>query len=162
MSQKVYITSNQMITFSCPECQHPRIVSIAEHKGLEKAINVRVTCKRCGHKYRATIERRQQYRKAVNLPGTYTHLVNGRLRGKGYMTVVDLSRTGLKLKLNDKGGFAIGDRLMIEFSLDDANHSLIKKEVEIKKIDKAELGVAFLSMHPSNSSDKALGFYMFG
>ena len=162
MPQKVYITSKQMITFTCPECQHPRIVSIAEHKGLEKAVNVGVTCKRCGHKYRAIIERRQQYRKAVNLPGTYIHLVNGRMRGKGYMTVVDLSRTGLKIKLNNKEGFAIGDRMLLEFNLDNASHSLIKKEVEIKKIDKAELGVAFLSMHPSNPSDKALGFYMFG
>ena len=78
------------------------------------------------------------------------------------MTVIDLSRTGLKLKLNDKGGFAIGDKLVIEFNLDDAKHSPIKKEVKIMKIDKTELGVAFLSMHPSNPSDKALGFYMFG
>jgi len=162
MPQKVYIASNQMVTFTCPECQHPRVVSLSEHKELEKAVKVRVTCKRCGHKYPVTIERRRQYRKTVNLPGTYTHLVNGRLRGKGYMTVVDLSRTGLKIKLNDKGAFAIGDKLMIEFNLDDANHSLVKKEVVIKKIDKAELGVAFLSMHPSNPSDKALGFYMFG
>jgi transcription elongation factor Elf1 len=162
MLQKVYIASNQMITFTCPECHHPRVVSIAEHEELENAVKVRVTCKRCGHKYQASIERRRQYRKTVNLPGTYTHLVDGRLRGNGYLTVVDISRSGLKLKLNGKGAFAIGDKLVIEFNLDDANHSAIKKEVEIKKIDKAELGVAFLSMHPSNPSDKALGFYMFG
>lgn len=162
MSQKVYITSNQEITFTCPECLHPRIVGINDHEELKKATNVRVTCRRCGHKYRATIERRQQYRKSVNFPGTYTHMVKGRFRGKGYMTVVDLSRTGLKLKLNEKATFNAGDRLVLEFTLDDANHSPIKKEVEIKKIDKTELGVAFLSMHPSDPSDKALGFYMFG
>lgn len=162
MSERVYITSKQMITFTCPECRLPRVVSIAEHRELEKAVSVKVTCKKCGHKYRATIERRQQYRKPVNLPGTYTHRVNGRMRGKGYMTVVDLSRTGLKLKMSDKGEFAVGDRLVLEFTLDDANHSIIKKEVEIKKVDRTDLGVAFLSMHPSNPSDKALGFYMFG
>jgi transcription elongation factor Elf1 len=162
MLQKAYITSNQMITFVCPKCQHPRVVSIADHTELEKADKVRVTCKQCGYKYPVAIERRGQYRKTVNFPGTYTHVVNGQRRGKGYMTVVDLSRTGLKLKLNEKEGLNIGDKLVIEFNLDDANHSLIKKEVKIMKIDNAELGVAFYSMHPSNPSDKALGFYMFG
>ena len=162
MLQKAYITSNHMITFVCPKCQHPRVVSIADHTELEKADKVRVTCKRCNHKYRVAIERRAQYRKTVNLPGTYTHVVNGQMRGKGYMTVVDLSRTGLKIKLNEIEGFSIGDKLVIEFNLDDAKHSLIKKEVKIMKIDKTELGVAFYSMHPSNPSDKALGFYMFG
>ena len=162
MLQKAYITSNQMITFICPKCQHPRVVSVAAHTKLEKADKVRVTCKRCGYKYGVSIERRGQYRKAVNLPGIYTQVVNGQMRGKGYMTVIDLSRTGLKLKLNEKEAFAIGDKLIIEFNLDDANHSLIKKEVKVMKVDNAELGVAFYSMHPSNPSDKALGFYMFG
>ena len=78
------------------------------------------------------------------------------------MRVVDLSRTGLKLKINEKGRFGQGDRLQLEFQLDDANRSLIKKEVEIKKIFESELGVAFTSSHPSNPSDRALGFYLFG
>jgi hypothetical protein len=52
--------------------------------------------------------------------------------------------------------------LEIEFHLDDANRSLIRKEVEIKTIEGRDLGVAFCSMHPSNASDRALGFYMLG
>ncbi len=162
MLQKVYVTNDQMITFTCPACRQPRVVRVADHKKLETADKLRVTCRHCGHKYPVLIERRRQYRKAVNFSGTYTHYVNGKPMGKGFMRVVDLSRTGLKLKMNEKGGFGYGDKLQIEFRLDDLNHSLVKKEVEIKKIFEAELGVAFTSSHPSDPSDRALGFYMFG
>ena len=137
------------------------MVNVAEHKELETVDRVKVKCKRCGHQYRVVIERRGQYRKIVNLPGTYTAVVDGRQADTGYMKVIDLSRSGLKMKLNDNPAFAVGDRLMIEFHLDDTNRSMIRKEVEIKKIFGQELGVAFTSVHPSDPSDKALGFYMF-
>ena len=78
------------------------------------------------------------------------------------MKVIDLSRTGLKIKVNEIAKFSAGDRMVIEFRLDDANRSLIRKEVEIKKIFDLELGVAFTSIHPSDPSDRALGFYMLG
>ena len=162
MSQKVFVTSDQTITFTCPACQQPREVRVADHKELEKADKLRVTCRHCGHKYPVLIERRRQYRKPVDFSGTYTHYVSGKPLGKGFMRVVDLSRSGLKLKMNEKAGFGQGDKLRIEFHLDDANHSLIKKEVEIKKVFGTELGVAFTSSHPSDPSDRALGFYMFG
>ena len=162
MIQKVYITSTNMITFTCPECKFPRVVSVDKHEELKTAEKVRVRCNRCGHKYPAVIERRRQYRKVTNFPGTFTRMAKGRPVDKGYMKVVDLSRTGLKLRLNEKGQFSVGDRLVIEFRLDDANRSVIKKEVEVKKIFDLELGVAFTSVHPSDPSDRALGFYMFG
>jgi transcription elongation factor Elf1 len=160
MIQKAYITRNNMITFTCPECRHPRLVSLSEWPELEKAVKVKVTCRECGCKYRAIIERRAQYRKVVNFPGTYTRMVNGRAGETGYMNVIDLSRTGLKIRLSEIGPLTIGDLLLIEFRLDDAQRSLIRKEVEIKKIFNLELGVAFTSVHPSDPSDRALGFYM--
>jgi hypothetical protein len=162
MVQKVYISSSKMVTFTCPQCEYARVVNVSEHKELETVDRVKVKCKRCGHQYRAVIERRRQYRKIVDMPGTYTLLVGGRPTDKGYMKVIDLSRSGLKIRLNDNPVIAVGDRLMIEFHLDDANRSLIRKEVEIKKIFGQELGLAFTSVHPSDPSDKALGFYMFG
>jgi hypothetical protein len=162
MIQKAYISRTNMITFTCPACRHPRVISLSERPELEKADKVKVTCVQCGHKYRAIIERRRQYRKVVNFPGTYTLLIKDRPVETGYMKVVDLSRTGLKIKVNEIGKFSTGDRLVIEFRLDDANRSLIHKEVEIKKIFDLELGVAFTSIHPSDPSDRALGFYMLG
>jgi predicted Zn finger-like uncharacterized protein len=162
MVEKVFITGSKKVTFSCPECENARVVDLDQHNQWEKADRIKVRCGRCGHTFRVVLEKRAQYRKAVNFSGSYARLVGGRPVAKGRMKVVDLSRTGLKLKLNETPNFMVGDILQIEFHLDDAKQSLIKKEVEIKKIFGQELGVAFTSMHPSNPSDKALGFYMFG
>jgi hypothetical protein len=159
---KVFITSTNQVTFSCPKCEHPRIVNLSDHAGLEKATTVKVRCKECGHKYRTVLERRQQYRKRVNFPGSYTQLRNNRPIDKGEMVVVDLSRGGLKLRAIQLGSFAVGDKLIVKFRLDDANQSPINKEVEIKKIFNDGLGVEFTSVHTSDPSDRALGFYMFG
>lgn len=157
--QKVYITSDQMITFTCPECKRARTVSITDFKNLESAEKVRVKCS-CGHAYLVNIEKRRQYRLETNFPGTFTIEDDGKEVDKGPMTVVDLSRTGLKIKTNDEGRFNEGDLLKIEFRLDDPNRSLIQKEVVIRKIFGREYGAEFTSIHPSDPSDKALGFYM--
>ena len=160
--QMVYITSGNQVTFTCPQCEHPRVVNLADHDGLEKATTVKVSCRECGYKYRAILERRRQFRKSVNFSGSYTHLRNGRPVDNGFMVVEDISRTGLKLRLAQKTAFAVGDKLKVEFRLDDVKRSSINKEVEIKIIFTDGLGVEFTSVHPSNPSDKALGFYMFG
>jgi RNase P subunit RPR2 len=162
MEQKVFISRSNTVTFTCPACNFPRQVSLEDHKELEQAVRVTVTCTQCGHRYRASIERRRQYRKSVNFPGMYTHLVNGKPLSRGYLKVVDLSRTGLKIKLNEPKTFAPGERLLIEFHLDDAAHSLVKKQVEVKKTFDDVIGVAFTSVHVSDPSDRALGFYLFG
>jgi c-di-GMP-binding flagellar brake protein YcgR len=135
------------------------MVNVTEHPELEKKDKVIVKCF-CGHKFAVIIERRKQYRKATNFPGQYKHIVDGRVIDQGLMTVIDLSRTGMKIKLNVKRELDIGTRLVLEFRLDDTHRSFIQKEVEVKKVFDQELGVEFTSVHPSDPSDKALGFYM--
>lgn len=162
MTEKAYITSRGMITFICPECRYARVVQVDAHEGLATATRVRVTCRRCAHKYRVTIERRGQFRRAVDFAGCYRPAVNAERDPTGLMRVLDISRTGLRIRLNQPKGFEPGDRLQIEFYLDDAKRSLIRKEVEIKTVEGRDLGVAFCRMHPSDPSDRALGFYLLG
>lgn len=156
---KTFITSTNLVTFTCPKCEHARTVSIADHQHLESAEKVKIKCV-CGHTYRVVIEKRRQYRKSTNFPGTFSVLVDGKETEKGYMTVLDMSRTGVKIKLNDIRQLSPGSILKIEFHLDDANHSFIQKEVVVRKIFDKSFGVEFTSIHPSDPSDKALGFYM--
>ena len=56
-------------------------------------------------------------RKSVNFPGTYNYKLHGKEDTFGSITVVDISRKGLKLKLHDEGhGFKEGDWLGVAFS----------------------------------------------
>lgn len=157
MTQKVYITSKQMATISCPQCARSKTVDVSKYASLDKMIKVNVKCP-CGHAYKAILEKRKQYRKEVNLAGTYVHFIDGQPRDRGLMTVKDLSTSGMKLQLNVKQSFAIGDQLQVEFHLNDVHRTLIKKTVIIKNQREQFIGA---ELAPFETVDKALGFYLF-
>jgi hypothetical protein len=157
MNPKVYVTSKQMATFSCPQCNRSKTVDVSKYATLDKIIRVSVKCP-CGNAYKAILEKRKQYRKEANLPGTYIHFIEGQPQNRGLMTIKDLSTSGVKLHLNVKQNFAIGDQMQIEFHLDDAQRTLIKKTVIIKNQRDQFIGAEFA---PFETVDKALGFYLF-
>jgi hypothetical protein len=157
MTEKVYITSQQMATFVCPKCSRSKTVNVSKYTNLEKLIKVNVKCP-CGHAYTSILEKRKQYRKITNLAGTYIHFIDGRPISRGVMTVADISATGMKLRLNTALNCSTGDHLDVEFNLDDTNRALIKKHVIIRNIYSTNLGVEF---GPAEALDKALGFYLF-
>ena len=157
MTQKIYITSKQMATFSCPQCNRSKTVDVSKYAALDKVVKVNIKCP-CGHSYKAILEKRRHYRKETNLPGTYVHFIDGQPRNRGLMTVRDLSTAGMKLRLNVKQSFAIGDQLRVEFHLGDAHRTLIRKTVIIRNQRDQFIGV---ELAPFETVDKALGFYLF-
>ena len=157
MIQKVYVTSKQTATISCPQCDRSKTIDVSKYAMLDKMVKINVKCP-CGHAYKAILEKRKQYRKEANLAGTFIHFIDGQPQTRGLMTVKDLSTSGLKLQLNVKQNFAIGDHMQVEFHLNDAHRTLIKKTVIIKNQREQFIGVEFA---PFESIDKALGFYLF-
>ena len=157
--QRVFISSDDTATFSCPHCKKMRTVNIADYAGLDKAVKINVRCG-CGHRYPAMLERRRQFRREVAFPGTYARIVNGRAMDSGSMVVKDVSRTGLKIRVPSARHLNSGDTLEVVFRLDDPKKSQIQKQVVIRKIEGVDLGVQFISIEAGNPSDKAIGFYL--
>ena len=157
MVEKVYITSKKMATFCCPKCQKTKTVNVSQYADLDKIIKVNVKCP-CGYAYTSILEKRKKYRKETNLHGTYTQIINGKEAGGGLMKVVDLSISGMKLKIGGNHGCKIGDVIRVEFHLDDPQRSQIIKKVIIRNIMADEIGT---ELAPTEAMDKALGFYLF-
>jgi hypothetical protein len=157
MTQKIFVTSKHMATFSCPQCNRSKTVDVSKYAHMDKVVKVSIKCP-CGHAYKAILEKRRHYRKETNLPGTYVHFIDGQPQNRGLMTVNDLSTAGMKLRLNVKQNFAIGDQMRVEFHLDDAHRTLIKKTVIIRNQHDQFIGV---ELAPFEAVDKALGFYLF-
>jgi len=157
MTEKVYITSKQMATFICPKCQKSKTINVSKYASLNKIVKVKVTCP-CGYGYTSILEKRKKYRKETNLPGSFVHLVDGRQGGGGLMTVKDLSTSGLKIQINSQHNFAVGDVILVEFTLDDSHRTVIKKKVIVRNIAGPKIGTEFA---PTEAVDKALGFYLF-
>lgn len=160
MAEKIFVTEDNMAVLECPQCKKGKRVDVSRFKDVRQAVKIKVKCP-CGHLFKVILERRKSFRKNVNFPGTYTHVLPDYREDKGGITVKDLSRSGVKIKLNVKKEFKPGDILLVEFQLDDKQRSRIKKDAVIRKISDPYLGLEFKSIDSSDPSDKAIGFYMF-
>jgi PilZ domain-containing protein len=156
MDEKAYITSDNTAIFACAACNRQHIVDVSKYLDLPEKTRMRLTCK-CGHSWTTMLEKRRHYRKDVSFPGRYIFRTEGKPTFEGNMTVVDISRRGLKVTLHDKRDFQAGDWLEVEFRLDNKPRTLVKRMTIIKSAFGLKLGLAF----PEHKhEDPDIGFYM--
>lgn len=159
--KKIFSDNDSRIKLVCPVCRKNTILDLSAYKKILEPVTIERKCQ-CGHIHTVILERRKFYRKDVDLPGLYSH------RGetaKKTMTVVDLSRSGIRFEVPGPPDFSVGDRLDVEFRLDNVHKTLIKKDVWIRSISGRQSGAEFCSREMSNPYDKAydmaIGFYTF-
>ncbi len=156
MSQKVFITSHNTAAFVCPQCGNVTTTNVAKYAAIQQRVTVNCKCS-CGHHFTVSLEKRRQYRKGTDLPGMYFYRMQNGDQDKGIMRVVDISSTGLKLKLNVERKFKIGAMLRVEFHLDDKRRTFIEKRVVVRNVQKNLVGTSFA---PTEGDDPNLGFYL--
>ena len=157
---KLFLTQDNKATIACPACERSRIIDASPYMALSRIVRIRVKCP-CGHAYTTQLERRRFFRKSVQLHGEYCQAPGGRHVGKGALAILDLSRTGVKMRLGDDKALRIGDRIVVEFQLDDRKRSKVRQETVVRRIDGADLGAEFTSTDPADPNTKAIGFYLF-
>ncbi len=156
MTERVFIARDDTATFICPKCGNTTTANVSKYAYLDKRVRVNCRCS-CGHRFTSILEKRKQYRKKTNLPGSFVYHGQQGEMDKGLMTVLDISSNGLKIKLNAPRDFRVGDMLDVEFNLDDKRRTLIRKKVIIRNINQKMVGTAF---SPHEAEDPALGFYL--
>ena len=154
--EKVFITSNNTATFVCPQCGNVTTADVSKFATVNKRITVHGRCN-CGYRFKVSLEKRRQYRKTTDLPGVYYYRLENDDLDKGIMRVVDISSTGVKLKLNVERQFDIGELIRVEFHLDDKRRTYIKKRVIVRNVYKNLVGTSFA---PNEGDDPNLGFYL--
>lgn len=156
MVEKVFITSNNTATFVCPECGNVRTTNVEKFSQINKRVTVDCRCS-CGNTFTVSLEKRRQYRKSTDLPGAYFYKMKNGDHDKGNMRVVDISTTGLKLKLHVERDFEVGETLRVEFYLDDKRRTFIDKRVIVRNVRHNLVGTSFA---PNDGDDPNLGFYL--
>ncbi len=163
MTVKIYVNDDNTATFECPKCHKIGIKDLTKYIQRKNATRLKARCA-CGHSYEVFLEKRKKFRKQTDLLGSYKYNPNISTDNSntqdhmGSMTVKDISFSGIRIKLPMAPRFKVGDMLDIEFRLDDANRSQIKKKVIVKNMEGFCAGLAYTS--PQNH-DNVLGFYLF-
>lgn len=158
--KKVFVNEDNKATLACPDCERSRTIDATPFIYMARAVRIKIKCP-CGFHYPAELERRRHFRKVVHFQGTYRQAMGGRHVGRGTMAVLDLSRTGVRMRLSGDRDFRVGDRLVLEFQLDDHKRSRIRKESVVRRIDGKDLGAEFAASDPADPNAKAIGFYLF-
>jgi hypothetical protein len=173
--QKLFIGENNLVTVSCPRCGKSREIDATPYLHPQNAAQITFkfrcrscdcghkTCQECNENHCANgnsnvfqLERRQLFRKKVHLAGT---LID---RGgkKHPIRLLDISRTGIKMSVYSIQAITVGQRLKVEFTLDDAKESLIKKEIIVRKSAEKLITGEFTDAQSFDHDDKMIGFYL--
>ena len=181
--KEITINEENKADIRCSKCLKTRSVDMSKYKTMDRVIRFKAKCS-CGHSDTVLLNRRDKFRKPTDFFGIYTNKSSGKDGKKGEMTVLDVSRAGLRMEIShvklkvkehdvsvvtgEQATFDhkikkpvdeinIGDKLFVEFRLDDTKQTLIKKEVIIRWMKMPYIGVEFSSQ---SLYDGSLGFYM--
>ncbi|MBU1340036.1 MAG: hypothetical protein KKE44_12865 [Proteobacteria bacterium] len=154
MEQQILIDSLDTARFACPQCQRGKIMQLSEYDIKRQSTKVRCKC-RCGHTYMVILEKKIESIQKTQLLGTF--ISKGSIKCSGKMIIKKLNSKGIMLKTNIEQNIWPGLKLFLEFVLDDAKQSIVKKEVVVKAKKGKYLSAEFISdEHYDN-----LGPYLF-
>lgn len=158
--QKIYMTKDNKATLACPACERSRSIDASPYITHSRVVRMRVKCP-CGRQTTVELERRRHFRKPVRLKGSLAKIADRVSATADPVAVLDLSRAGVRLRLRQERSLRIGDRLLLQFQLDDAKQSTVRKESVVRRINGADLGAEFTPADPNDPNTKAIGFYLF-
>ncbi len=171
----VYVGSDNKVALACPGCEKAKVVDVSKYLKSSGSVNLtyRFRCDdcECGHKdcneclhnecsqgYVNTVklERRVHIRKDTMLPGKLTLNSDDHLP----VQVLDLSRTGARIRVSSPITVKLGQKVIIDFQLDDRKKTAIQKEGKVVRGKGSVAALAFSEIETYSTADKAIGFYL--
>ncbi len=154
MEHKIIIDSLDTATVTCPRCQRKKTLLLTQYRIDKPVTRIRYRCS-CKETFCAVLERRGRGAREMRLAGTCTS--RGEKKWSGRMTVKRLNARGVTLMLSTRQKVMTGNRLDLEFVLDDAKQSIVKKQVVVTAMDGPYVSAVFLSQEHFDN----LGPYLF-
>lgn len=149
---KVYVNQEGIAVLKCPACEKVKQPRVDKFKGARHVLKVKCTC---GELFLVNLEFRKAYRKEISLTGKYTLLPEKIHQGR--MLVVNISKGGVGLQIPGIHKTQEGDKLLVNFVLDDVHSSDIEKKVVVRLVEGSFVGCEFVE---ASHHDKAIGFYL--
>lgn len=147
-----YVNKEGFATIVCPKCGKAKPVDVKQLPPTKRRL--RVQCK-CGEVFRAHLEIRKQYRKTVELAGSYFN--RSRDEDSGKVVVKDISLGGVGFETLRIHDIIKGDMLDLTLTLDTDPPREITRQVRVVRVSGHNIGGAFAQ---PLERDPDLGFYL--
>jgi len=98
-----------------------------------------------GHPASDYQEKRKEFRKDVKLTGGYISSTSGE---RGLINLINVSRSGLRYRVNTKRDFYPSSKMQIKFTLDAFPHSVVSREAVIRNVQGPYVSAEFCSEEP--------------
>jgi len=153
---RIFINDRGEGAFICPACNNGVIRDLSQFSQAQTAVRLKCKCS-CGNDYRVLLERRRHFRKPVNLVGMFFFQGSNGNPIKGLIKIRNISQSGIQFSVSSMPEFEVGDKLTIEFTLDDEDRSQVREAGIVRRIRSNIVGLDF------NTTDHygKLGRYLF-
>jgi hypothetical protein len=148
---KTFVPDDGLAAITCPKCGITRRVPVGDYRGRRHAIKVRCRCKQT---FSIELEFRQFHRKSTHLSGFY-EIISAKSGGRA--TIKDLSRNGMGLLISGVHNVGVGQKILVNFALDDKNNTQLKKTAVVRSVNQNRIGCEFKK---DQAFEKSLGFYL--
>ena len=152
---KIFVRDNGRALFVCPACGFTHEIDVNKYKGKgSQTLNARCKCQKV---LAINFDFRGHTRKEVNLSGSFHVLDKGMTHMKGVMMVRNISLTGVAFEVTGGAEPMVGQKIEVEFHLDDRKMSHIVKDAMVRSVNDWLVGCQFIDY---GDLDPALGFYL--
>lgn len=156
MEQKILIDYIDTAKFVCPECHREKIMQLSQYNIMRKNTKVRCKC-RCGFSYMVVLTKKNESTQEIQLHGTF--ISREKVKCSGKMIIEKLNSKGLMLRTTMEQSLLPGIKVFLEFVLDDAKQSIVKKEVVVKAHQGKYLSAEFTSQEHDDNLGPYLSFH---
>lgn len=150
--ERTFVKDDDVAIIVCPSCSAAKSISAAQFRNAQHTVTVKC---RCGVTFKVLLDFRQSYRKPTNLTGTFAMIPPA--SGGGLIKVRNVSLSGLCFEVHGIHDIHIGQKAVVEFTLDNRKETLIKKQVTVRSVRGHDIGCEF---HQDQAFEKDLGFYL--
>jgi hypothetical protein len=150
---KAYVRPDNTAVVTCLHCSRQKVILADSFKGHKHKLKFKCVCQNV---FTVNLEFRNNIRKKTRLRGTYIN--HSQKDSVGTFAVINISVTGLGFTSQDSINFKEGDKLTLEFTLDDERKTEISKDVFVRYICQELIGCEFEEREEPYGSP--LGYYV--
>ena len=138
---KIPIDSLDTAVLTCPSCGRKKVMQVSCFELTEPETRVRLRCA-CEKQSEVILKKMDLRSSNLKLPGTYA--TQGETKQYGRITVKRLNSIGLVFTIIVGRDLPVGQKLLLEFVLDDVKQSIVRKEAIVVATHMRHVSVRFL------------------